>query len=81
MRTIQETRATCAACGNVWHYGKIDEMDATSDQLHNAGRAMMCCSGCLPALLIPERKPAELGKCAKCGSTAVTKETVEHTVP
>ena len=41
---------------------------------------MMCCTGCAPALLIPNQEVVDLNKCPKCGSRAITKETVEHEV-
>ena len=81
MRKIKETRATCTACGNVWHYGKVEQLESAGAALENAGKAMMCCTGCVPAILIPDKKVVDLGKCPKCGSKAVTKETVEHEVP
>jgi len=41
---------------------------------------MMCCTGCVPALFIPNKEVVNLDKCQKCGSKAVRKETVEHEV-
>lgn len=81
MPKIKETRATCKACGNVWHYGKAEEIEATGAALQNVGKAMMCCTGCVPAAAIPDKKVTDLNKCPKCGSRAITKETVEHDVP
>jgi hypothetical protein len=81
MKTIQETRCTCAACGNVWHYGKAEQAENAANTVANAGKAMMCCGGCFPALLIPDKKVVDLDKCPKCGSKAVKKEMVEHQVP
>ncbi len=69
-RTIRETRSTCQGCGNVWHYGKSVERTETY-------KAMMCCTGCVPALFTIKN----LNKCPKCGSEASKKETVEHQVP
>lgn len=81
MKTISETRATCQACGNVWHYGKMDELDSASAAFSNAGKSMMCCTGCVPAAFIRDKKVVDLGKCPKCGSRAITKEKVKHEVP
>jgi hypothetical protein len=81
VKTITETRCTCAACGNVWHYGKADVLQNVGNAMQNAGTSMMCCTGCAPAILVPDKKVVDLNKCPKCGSTAVTKETVEHEVP
>jgi hypothetical protein len=81
LRKIRETRVTCTACGNVWHYGKSEEWESTGAALSNVGKSMACCGGCVPALLIPDKKVVDLGKCPKCGSKAVRKETVEYEVP
>jgi hypothetical protein len=81
LRTIKETRATCTVCGNVWHYGKEEALQAAGAALQNAGSAMMCCGGCFPAALIPNQQVVDLTKCPKCGSKAVTTEKVEHEVP
>jgi DNA-directed RNA polymerase subunit M/transcription elongation factor TFIIS len=78
---VKETRAKCAACGNVWHYGKAEQLESAGAALQNVGSAMMCCSGCWPAALIPQKKVVDLRKCPKCGSKATTSETVEHEVP
>lgn len=89
-RTITETKCTCKGCGNIWFYDKQDEVklkadkiEAFGNQMSNAGKGMMCCGGCLPALFIPEKekiKPKELDVCDKCGSKAVEKEKVTHHV-
>ena len=79
-KTVKETKSTCKACGNTWYYGKKEMADEASAALHNAGKSMMCCTGCLPALLISDKKVVELNKCPKCGSKAVTSETVSHEI-
>lgn len=81
MRKIRETKATCGACGNVWHYGKAEQLQSTGAAMQNVGKDMMCLGGCAPAVFIPEKNAVDLGKCAKCGSRAVTREVVEHEVP
>ena len=79
-KKISETRVTCLSCGNVWHYGKTEEFENLSGNLSNLGRSMMCCSGCVPALLIPDGKVTDFDKCPKCGSRAIKKEKVVHDV-
>ncbi|MCM2675556.1 hypothetical protein [Alkalicoccobacillus plakortidis] len=89
-KKIIETKCTCKGCGNVWFYDKRDEAqikadkwEAAGNSMSNAGKSMMCCGGCLPAIFIPEKdkvKVKDLNVCEKCGSKAVTKETIEHNV-
>lgn len=79
-KKIRETRWTCASCGNIWHYGMVKNLESASAALHNVGKSVMCCAGCLPAILIPNRHVPDLTICPKCGSKAISKETVEHTV-
>jgi hypothetical protein len=78
---IRETRCTCTACGNVWHYGKAEGLEAAGAALQNVGKGMMCCTGCVPAAVIPDKKVVDLNRCSKCGSRAITKEVIEHQVP
>ncbi len=80
MKKIKETKCTCKACNNVWYYGKEDVRESRSNKLHNASKAMMCCGGCLPALLVKDKKVENLNKCPKCGSKAILKEVVVHDV-
>jgi DNA-directed RNA polymerase subunit RPC12/RpoP len=79
-RQITETRCTCQACGHTWHYGKMEALEAAGAAMQNAGKAMMCCTGCVPALLIPDKKVTDLNKCPQCNSRAITKEQVTHDV-
>ena len=81
LRTITEMRTTCSVCGNVWYYGKAELLGATEATFANAAKTMLCCAGCFPALLIPNKKVLDLDKCPKCGSHAVKQERVEHEVP
>ncbi|KKS12530.1 MAG: hypothetical protein UU67_C0051G0004 [Candidatus Daviesbacteria bacterium GW2011_GWB1_41_5] len=80
LKEVKETKCTCEACQNVWFYGKEEEKERKMNQIHNAGKAMACCGGCLPALLIKEKQVVDLDKCPKCGSRAVKKEVVTHNV-
>lgn len=89
-KKIKETKCTCKACGKVWYYGKQEavenfgkRMESLGADLSNTGKDLMCCTGCLPALFIPEKKQKEtkdLNRCPECGSKAVKKETVVHEV-
>ena len=80
-KKIRETKSTCNSCGHIFYYGKTEELEAASAALQNVGKAMMCCGGCLPAVVIPDKKAVDLNKCPKCNSKALTKEVVEHEVP
>ncbi|MDQ0254771.1 transcription initiation factor IIE alpha subunit [Evansella vedderi] len=89
-KKITETKCSCKACGNVWYYGKDEELSNLGDRLQNIGsemsnigKNMMCCTGCLPALFIPEKQQTavkDLNSCPKCHSKAVAKEKVVHEV-
>ncbi len=79
-KEIRETKCTCQACGNVWFYGKQDQLKSAGDAMSNCGKSMMCCSGCAPAIFIPNKQVIDLNKCPKCGSKAVQKEIVTHYV-
>lgn len=80
MKKIKETKCTCKACNKVWHYGKEEVKEKRSNQLHNAGKGMMCCGGCFPALLVKDKEVKNLNKCPNCGSKAIIKEKVIHDV-
>jgi hypothetical protein len=89
-RTGSEVRCTCQSCGNVWHYGKFEQCGDCADScsscgasMQQCGKSMMCCSGCAPAIFIPnqEGKPApDRHQCPRCGSKAVSTEIVTHEV-
>jgi len=80
VRRIQETRYTCSACGNVWHMGKQEQLEASGAAMSKCGKSMMCCGGCAPALVIPDKKVVQPGQCPKCGSRASKSEIVTHEV-
>jgi hypothetical protein len=80
MSTIKETKCTCSACGNIWFFGKQEVLENASKAMGNLGKDMMCCTGCLPAIFIPEQKVIDLSKCHKCGSRAIKKEEIIHEV-
>jgi ribosomal protein L32 len=79
-KTIKETRSTCNSCGKVWHYGKQEQLEGAGAAMSNAGKSMMCCTGCAPAALIPDKKVADLNKCPECGSKDIRKEKIVHEV-
>jgi len=79
-KKISETKCTCSACGNTWFYGKQDELLNGGNAMGNLGKSMMCCTGCAPALLIPDKKVIDFNRCPKCQSRAVTKEQVKYEV-
>lgn len=79
-KQISETKCTCQSCGNIWHFGKTDEIENRSNAMQQMGKSMMCCTGCFPALLIPNKEIKDLNKCPKCGSRAVKKENVIHEI-
>lgn len=79
-KKIRETKCTCQGCGHTWFYGMQDVLDSTAASFHNFGKEMMCCTGCFPAVFIPESKVTDPGRCPKCGSKAFRKEVVIHEV-
>lgn|SRR5487761_631555 len=79
-KNIKEIKATCNACGKVWHYGKQDSWNQTASALSNAGKSMMCCTGCVPAIFIKDKKVTDLKKCPACGSRNVKTEEVNYEV-
>jgi len=79
-KQIKETKCICSACGNIWFYGKEEIKESKLKKRQNLGKSMMCCGGCLPALLIPDKKVIDLNKCPKCGSKAIKKEIIIHNV-
>ena len=80
-KTITETRCTCNACGKIWHYGKQEQLESAGAAMSNLGKSMSCCSGCLPAIFIPDKKLVDLNKCPNCGSKNIKKEQIAHAVP
>ncbi|MDY6896406.1 MAG: hypothetical protein SVO01_13465 [Thermotogota bacterium] len=79
-KVVKETKCTCNACGNVWYYGKQEAWEQKANTMSNVGKSLACCSGCLPSLFIPDKKVVDLDKCPKCGSKAIKKEEVMHSV-
>lgn len=89
-KKIKETKCTCKACGNVWYYGKEEaitnfgeKLQNVGSEMSNTGKDMMCCTGCFPALFIPEKQKKavkDLNACPKCNSKAISKESVVHDV-
>lgn len=80
LKEIKETKCVCESCKNVWFYGKEEETERSLNALRNVSKALMCCSGCLPALFISDKEIKDLNKCPKCGSRVVKKEIIIHHV-
>ena len=79
-KIIKETKNTCKACGKVWFYGKLDVAQQQAAAIQNIGKSLSCCTGCLPAVFIPDKKVIDLNKCPNCGSKAIVSEEVTHEV-
>ena len=79
-KQVKETKCTCKSCGKIWHYGKQEQFENANAAMSNAGKSMMCCGGCAPAILIPDKKVVKLDRCPNCGSKAITTERVVHYV-
>jgi predicted RNA-binding Zn-ribbon protein involved in translation (DUF1610 family) len=79
-RKIKETKCKCKSCGKIWHYGKTEVLNSAADNLSTFGKDMMCCTGCMPALFIPDKKVTDLNKCPNCGSKAIYKKEVIHEI-
>ncbi len=79
-KKVTETRCTCNKCKKVWHYKGSDQLKETGKAMSQFGKSMLCCSGCFPALLIPNKESRDLDQCPNCKSRDVKKETVEHYV-
>jgi hypothetical protein len=79
-KKVSEIRTTCLACGNTWHYGKSEQFENCGNSMQQVGKAMMCCGGCVPALVIPDKEVKDLNKCPKCGSKATKKETITYDI-
>ena len=78
-RKIFETKCTCQACGNVWFFGKHDQLEQLENASTNCLKAYYGC--CNPLLLfLPDKKIVELDRCPKCGSKAVKSEEVVHEI-
>ena len=77
---IRETKCTCQSCGNVWYFGKTDELQNAGKTLQNLGKSMSCCTGCAPALLIKDKEVKDLRKCPKCNSRFVKCENIIHEI-
>lgn len=77
---ISETKCTCQSCGNVWYFGKTDQLENMGNAMQNLGKSLSCCTGCAPALLIKDKEVKDLKKCPKCNSKNVTCENIIHEI-
>jgi hypothetical protein len=100
-RQIVEIKHTCQGCGYVWHKGmgvadklqnlgeRLQNMGQrqinSANQLSNTSRDLLCCSGCVPALFIPnapQQVPIkDLNRCPNCNSLIIKKEEVVYDIP
>jgi Zn finger protein HypA/HybF involved in hydrogenase expression len=67
----QETKVTCQACGNIWHYSDRDVLDNLTDSLADLNSVKV---------FGQSSNKTDLLKCPKCGSRAVKKEPVTYKV-
>jgi len=81
MAKLQETKCTCQSCGNVWYFGKTDQIENISNATSNLGKSLSCCTGCAPAAFLPNKKVVDLKQCPKCKSRNVQSEKVVHEIP
>ena len=79
-KIIKETKCTCVQCGKVWHYNKKDSFENKMNKISNAGKAMSCCGGCVPALFIKDKKVVDLTRCPSCNSNNVKCEEISYEV-
>jgi hypothetical protein len=77
MAEVTEIKATCKACGHVWHYLPSDALASAGQQLQQLGMSLTpgccCCTGFM-------QQPQPIDKCPKCSSRAVTTEKVTRIV-
>lgn len=79
-KTIKETKCVCNVCGKIWHFGKKDESEQKLNKMANAGKALACCGGCIPALLVKDKKITDLNQCPQCNSKNIKCEEVKYEV-
>jgi hypothetical protein len=79
-KKLKETKCTCQSCGNVWYFGKTDQLQNVGNAMQNLGKSMSCCTGCAPALLIKNKEVKDLKKCPKCNSKNVICENIIHEI-
>lgn len=79
-QTINETKCSCKSCKNIWYYGKKEMIESYANDKFNSGKTMLCCSGCLPALFLTDKKVIDHNACPKCGSRLIKKENITHYV-
>jgi hypothetical protein len=79
-KTIKEKKCVCAECKKIWHYDKRDVSENNINALGNASKALACCGGCIPALLISDKKVVDFTRCPACNSKNVKCEEISHEV-
>jgi hypothetical protein len=75
-KKVTETRCTCQACGNVWHYGAAEAFENFGNAMSDAGKACTCPCCCMGS----KKTTKDLNKCPKCGSKANKKEQITHEI-
>ncbi len=80
LNKISETKCTCRSCGNVWYFGKTDQIENFGNSMHNLGKSLSCCTGCAPALLIKDKEVKDFKKCPKCNSRNIACEKIIHQI-
>jgi len=70
-KTIQETKATCKACGNVWYF---------RNQKKRPCRTFCCGSGKKQVEFWRSALSDEDTRCPKCRSAAIDKVLITHEV-
>jgi hypothetical protein len=80
IKEIRETKCICTSCNNIWFYGKEEVDEQNANIKDNCLKASLCCSGCFPALFLPDKKIVDFNKCPKCNSKAVRTEVVTYDV-
>jgi hypothetical protein len=80
VKIIKEKKCTCVECGKIWHYDKKDAFENNLNKVSNAGKAMSCCGGCIPALLIKDKEVVDFERCSSCSSKNIKCEEISHEV-
>lgn len=76
-RGRKEIRATCNACGNVWHYLPGERMGELGQGMNKLGCNIMTC-GCLLPFIGSKRNSTLTTRCPKCSSSSISRQTVVH---
>ena len=80
---VKEIKCKCNQCGKIWHYLPSEESSIKTQQVGNAMVGVgMCCSPLGPLYsnksLDLARQANKFKKCPECGSSDITKKTIEY---